>query len=359
MRKWLFIFLFLCFNIQLSFAQNNLIEVETSASGLFIDHKVAAKESLYSLGRLYNVSPKELATFNKVSLTTGLNIGQDLKIPLGKDNFTQTEIVSADEVLVPVHHTLQSHETLFRLSQNFHKVPVDQLKKWNHLQSDAISTGAPLIIGFLKVDKNQSALASQKFVPEIVAQEKLQQIEPAKIKQADVAPVVIQKEIVPVTEKERKGELKVAPVIQKEIVAVAEKDKKQEPILPITKEAEEKMPITELVNQPKIDFAGGAFKVAYERQNIQNPELDSATAMGSIFKSTSGWQDGKYYCFNNESAPGSILRIMNKESGKIIYAKVLDVIPDIKQNAGLQIIISNAAAEELGVGEKFECAISR
>jgi hypothetical protein len=38
---------------------------------------------------------------------------------------------------------------------------------------------------------------------------------------------------------------------------------------------------------------------------------------------------------------------------------VLDAIPDIKQNTGLLLRISNSAAEELGVSDtKFDCAIS-
>ena len=46
----------------------------------------------------------------------------------------------------------------------------------------------------------------------------------------------------------------------------------------------------------------------------------------------------------------------NNSTGKIVYAKVLDAIPDIKQNAGLVVIVSNSAADELGAGEsRFEC----
>jgi len=57
--------------------------------------------------------------------------------------------------------------------------------------------------------------------------------------------------------------------------------------------------------------------------------------------------------------PGTILKVKNNANGKIVYAKVLDAIPDIKQNSGLAIVISNAAAEELGAGEnKFDCVVS-
>ena len=83
------------------------------------------------------------------------------------------------------------------------------------------------------------------------------------------------------------------------------------------------------------------------------------TGSAGVFKSTSGWQDGKYYCFNNEAPPGAIIKVTDNVTNKSVYAKVLDAIPDIKQNSGLTIILSNAAAEELGAGDtKFDCALS-
>jgi rare lipoprotein A (peptidoglycan hydrolase) len=78
-----------------------------------------------------------------------------------------------------------------------------------------------------------------------------------------------------------------------------------------------------------------------------------------IFKSTSGWQDGKYYCLHNSAPIGSIVKITNTTNNKIIYAKVLDVIPDIKQNNGVVVRLSNAAADVLGAGtDNFECVIN-
>src|SRR4051812_44377533 len=44
-------------------------------------HTVAAKETLYSLARKYNVAPKDLAAYNNIPITTGLTIGQIIKIP--------------------------------------------------------------------------------------------------------------------------------------------------------------------------------------------------------------------------------------------------------------------------------------
>jgi murein DD-endopeptidase MepM/ murein hydrolase activator NlpD len=44
-------------------------------------HTVGAKETLFSIGRQYNVHPRELAAFNNIPYGTGLNIGQVIKIP--------------------------------------------------------------------------------------------------------------------------------------------------------------------------------------------------------------------------------------------------------------------------------------
>ncbi len=83
------------------------------------------------------------------------------------------------------------------------------------------------------------------------------------------------------------------------------------------------------------------------------------TGNAGVFKSTSGWQDGKYYCFNNNAAPGAVIKVIDYITGKSVYAKVLDAIPDIKQNSGLTIIISNSAADELGAETPgFNCSLS-
>ena len=71
-------------------AQNKSIVVEGESPNLFITHKVAAKENYYSIGRIYNISPKEVAPFNNLVLENGLSLGQSLKIPLVATNFLQT-----------------------------------------------------------------------------------------------------------------------------------------------------------------------------------------------------------------------------------------------------------------------------
>ena len=103
---------------------------------------------------------------------------------------------------------------------------------------------------------------------------------------------------------------------------------------------------------------GGVFKTLYQNQNKEGDVIDE-TGTAGVFKSTSGFTDKKYYCLHNKAATGSVIKITNPANGKFVYAKVLDLVPDIKQNNGMLIIISNAAAQELGVAENnFTCLLN-
>lgn len=92
-------------------------------------------------------------------------------------------------------------------------------------------------------------------------------------------------------------------------------------------------------------FDGGFFKYDYSDGG------KSASGLAGIFKSTSGWQDGKYYALMNNVPVGTIVKITGSTTGKTVYAKVLGQLPDMKESAGLTIRISNAAASELGEGD--------
>ena len=43
---------------------------------------VAAKENWYSIGRLFNLAPHDIANFNNMSFDKPLEVGQQLHIPL-------------------------------------------------------------------------------------------------------------------------------------------------------------------------------------------------------------------------------------------------------------------------------------
>ncbi|MDB5202488.1 MAG: hypothetical protein JWQ27_1897 [Ferruginibacter sp.] len=286
-------------------------------------HTVAAKETLFSLGREFNIHPRELAEYNHIPFEKGLTIGQVIKIPAKgkmplpvstatpatpvttvvvkepvpvKATPVATVKPTTEMVSMPIYHKVTKKETLYHISTLYNKVPVADIKKWNKLTSDAVAEGTNLIVGYKKQPKSSVTTEVVKQTPTPV-------------------PVEIVKEAEPV---------KVAP-------------KKTDPLNPVTGK----------------NFNGGAFKNLY----TATAKTDQSGKAG-IFKSTSGWEDGKYYCLHNEAAAGTIVKITNTVTNKSVYAKVLDVLPDLKQNSGYILRLSNAAADELGAGAgDFDCTV--
>lgn len=294
-------------------AQDELM-VQGTTPGLHLTHTVAPKETWYSVGRLYNMSPKDLAAVNRLKMEAPLSIGQTIKIPLVPSNFSQDGRKAADEVLVPVYHTVQEKEWMYRISQNHNKVSVENLQQWNKISNDDIKAGMKLIVGFLKVKQGQSALASgAKNVQPSVAVNKPQE--------KTVTP--------PVKEpaKEEKNE-----VVDK-AEPVAKTDNKPAPV--------DTRPVA---NNRNIDYNGGYFRPQFYSAG------KTATGTAGIFKSTSGWQDGKYYALMNNVPVGTIIKIDHPVTRKSVYAKVLGQLPDMKESTGLAIRLSDAAAAELGAG---------
>ncbi|MBC7888628.1 MAG: LysM peptidoglycan-binding domain-containing protein [Ferruginibacter sp.] len=326
-------------------AQNKPLVIEGVSPNLYINHTVAPKENYYSVGRIYNVSPKEVAPYNNLILDSGLSLGKTLKIPLSATNFLQTGNAAGDEVLIPLYHIVSGKEGLYRISMNYNKLPVETLRQWNKLAGDAVGNNTKLVVGYLKVKKELSPLAN-------MATDKPAD-NPAKVIENPDKTVIAKERVKPEASNEI---IPPAKKLAKETPIVADKIKKEPVAEPVLKEI---TPVTKPVTYVRgKNFNGGVFKSDYDKQT-SNKDVAGEKGEAAVFKSTSGWEDGKYYCLHNTSSPGTIVKVTNNSSGKSIYAKVLDIIPDIKQNSGLLVRISNAAAEELGAGDaKFDCTLS-
>jgi LysM repeat protein len=343
MKKILILFLLLPF---FAAAQDKFLQVEGVSPALYIIHKVAPKENYYSVGRIYNVSPKDIAPFNKLQLESGLSLGQIIKIPLNTTNFAQQGSAAPDETFVPLYYKLKDKEGLYRVAKNHNDLPLETLKQWNNIKGDAVKTGTSLIVGYLKVKTELSSLAksggSATIATATVKQQEVKVPEPVVVtkpaaeKEADV-PEVKQ------TRKEKRAAAKAAAAEEEKINTTAAKE---------TPVAETPKTVTAKSN------SGASFKSLYDQQK-KNADQTEVTGSAGVFKSTSGWTDSKYYCLYSDALPGTIIKVTNPVNGKFVFAKVLDNIPDIKQNEGLVIVISNAAADALVVTEPgFNCSLN-
>ena len=139
------------------------------------------------------------------------------------------------------------------------------------------------------------------------------------------------------------------------------------PAAPVNEELAKKQETSSLQNdQSKITDQGtnkieksarGTFEDLYALQ-ASKKSREKKWGQAATFKSTSGWQDKKYYVLINDVTPGTILKISSSDN-KVIYAKVLGSMPEMKENNGLLLRISNAAASNLGIIDpKFPLKIS-
>ena len=295
MKNILFILLISLYSLK-GFSQN---EVHSTEKGLHLKHTIAAKENFYAVGRLYNIPAKDIAAYNNLDMENGLNIGQTVMIPLTSANFSQTT-----DNGTPAYYVVGQQEGLYRVSMKHNKVLMASLRKWNHLTSDEIPAGQKLIVGFITSPELAKAVTnSPKTEPVVIQQEKPKQTEPVAQQR---------------TEPDR-----------------------------ITKPVPTQAGIK--------NSGGGFFKSQFEQQSQASNANKDQTATASIFKTASGWQDGKYYALIDGVDPGTIVQVINPSNNKTIYAKVLGAMSGINQNKGLDVRISNAAANVLDINdtEKF------
>ena len=294
-------------------------------------HKVGPKETFYSIGRIYDVHPKELAAYNDLPFELGLKLDQVIKIPAKKtmqplaSSNAEKPIVKASVVEAtasntgtPIYHKVQKKETLYHVATLYAPATMDNIRKWNNLTTDGLNEGMSLIVGYQKSSGSNSTNKTSI----TTAQPKTTVV---KNQDNDVA------------------EVKPAPVEVKQTKAVVNNQGTDEN----RNDAVSKSGVR--------NFNGGKFRDLYNEANVRNtPE----TGLAASFKSTSGWEDGRYYCLHNSAAAGSIIKITNLSNQKVVYAKVLDVIPDLSQNNGLVLRLSNSACDELAVSaDRFDVSI--
>ena len=355
MKKFLLV---VSFCAMLTAAKSQNLTVEGTAPNLYINHTVAPKENFYSVGRLYNQNPKVIASFNNVVMEKGLAIGQRIKIPLNAQNLEVNGTNTGQTV--PLTHVVGNNETLSKIGSDLN-VSAQTLKQWNNLSSDNIAPGTPLVVGHLKM--SSTAGIAKTTTPAATIQPVASKQEAApEVKQAAVTPA--KEEPVATTPAQQ------APVEKKEAPIVKQEPVKQ--VEPATNVPAKETPVNETAVKSEdtrraetysyastgaLGSVEGVFANVFTTDASQK-SINNKSGEAATFKSTSGWQDKKYYILMNDVAPGTIVKIASMEN-KVVYAKVLGSMPDMKENNGLLLRISNAAASYLGIIDpKFPVQIS-
>lgn len=365
MKKSLVI-VFLLINAAIAKSQN--LVVEGTAPDLYIIHTVAPRENFYSVGRLYNQAAKSIAAFNNIAMEKGLTIGQRIKIPLNEQNLEVTGKANSGEGLIPLTHIVSKSETISKIGAD-HKVSAQMLRQWNNLSSDNIAPGTPLVVGHLKMPPTAASarVNSSSTGNEAVASKKEMAAEPKEIAVApkkeetfnSIATTLPadQKESASTVQQERAkpSETTGTTVQETSETGTGQEVSKEKPTkASVVKTDETTAKRNETRKTENYSYSSalnlgsieGVFASVFTTDGQKS--INSKSGEAATFKSTSGWQDKKYYVLMNDVAPGTILKIESMEN-KIVYAKVLGSMPEMKENNGLLLRISNAAASYLGI----------
>jgi LysM repeat protein len=314
--KKIFILFTLLSIVTISFAQSN-----------HTTHTIVKGETLSSLAKKYHSSVGDIMRLNNMNDKSVLRTGQKIKIPSKQTKETTAKTTTAKPVATETAtkktttkkqqtvHTVGSKETLYAIGKKYN-VSVNQIKEWNHLTADNIRGGQKLVI---------YPTATEDIKTEIT---------PAKNTVAETA--IAAKTIQPEPQLTKPTETATKQPEEKTIMADFTVNPKQE-------------------NTVKEDYSKVSSKGYFATQYTKGKNELSGDA--GILKSSSGWEDKKYYILINSIEANSIVKISS--NNKTIYAKVLGPLPDIKEDNGLLLRLSNAAAASLDINEtRFNVTVS-
>ncbi len=112
-----------------------------------IVHRVAAKETMFSIARHYNVSVDDIKAWNNLK-DGNLSVGQEILIRAFDPDSNRGQAPAGTVAAVPTAaktHTVAPKETLYSIA-HMYGMTVDQIKEWNSLASSDVKIGQVLTV---------------------------------------------------------------------------------------------------------------------------------------------------------------------------------------------------------------------
>lgn len=255
----------------------------------FIPVKIAAFNGWEEVSAQWGVSIVRLQQINPSN--EGITIGTPAELLIPVSHLLRNETCEGCAV---VYHSVGKSEGLYRIGKWYGNQPVAILKARNGLRSDALKPGQQIMVGYILTPVSGTVVTPGPAG------------EPNKPANTSTKPDSVAAEIKPLPK----------PPPPRKILA-------------------------------------------YTGEGIFAPEFSSSPGLlvkksgkASSFKSESGWTDGRFYLLESHLKPGTVVKITNASTGQFLYAKVVGPLPDIRQNEGLSLRLSSAAAAMLGYWEE-------
>lgn len=292
MRSILLFVLLIC-NFQLQ-AQDTLWVFQRFQKP-YVKHIIRQDESIFTISKLYNVPLAILANENHQTYQEGLKKGQELWIPLDKNNYLQTSDSRSEQLL----YTVKDGDDLRTIARML-GVTQSSLQKWNKLPTPQVKIGWVLKIGWVKYDRVHIPVGSSSTSSYIDVKQ--------QSKNSD-------NKIYKTTENsDNKNELGDILVTDK------------------------------LVEEFKAQTGGRL--------------IDEESGAASFYPVKTQLDSHVYYAMHKTASRGTIVEVTNPATGKVIYAKVVGKLPALPEYQNSIIALSNNAANPLGANDtKIFCKI--
>lgn len=255
-------------------------------------HKVAPKETLYSISRTYQVSTEDIKKWNNLS-DNALAVGQELIIRKSPGTQRPQPILheQPQQLSRKGAHAVEQGETLFSIARQY-EVSVDQLKEWNQLAGNELKIGQVLYV----------AQPEQRM--------------------ASTAPEV-------------KEAQKPKPVQREETQVV---NSTPTPTPPVKNN-------TPVKATPPAGSGQSAESIRISESLKSGDEIVEA-GVAELIEGTDG--NRKYLALHRTAPLGTILKVRNEMNNREVFVRVMGKLPDTAMTDKLIIKISKSAYDRLG-----------
>lgn len=371
-------FLALCVTLSLNTLSQaevcDSIGVERKDGKLFVLHRIASGETLYSLARKYDVSVDDIKK-NNPTWSEGLKVGQVLYIP---SKAAVPATTTAATTTAPATHTVAAGETLYSIATKY-KVSVDELKKANPGLSSSISVGQELNLPSkvsgttTKPTTTTTTKPTTTTTPTAVSKETIEH----KVASGETLYSIARKYNVSVEDIKKAnpgiGALKVGQTIK---IAGAEVSQTAttkpttttnttttKPVTTTTTTTTTAKPTT--VESDTVQLQQD--KVRLETMQTQTTPVKNTVPASDFKKITeSGYADlmadnqdtPKYLAYHKTAPVGTIIQLTNETTNIKVYVRVIGKLTDAGTDGKTIIRISKKAYERLGgTGARFSASL--
>jgi len=269
------------------------IPKKTARSSGVITHTVAAKETMFSISKMYGVTVDEIKQWNNLS-DNALSIGQQLTIKKGSPTSTSSSGTATTVVGVATAkkgvHTVASKETMYSISRQY-GVSVQQLQEWNNLTGTELNIGQELLVAAPSGEAvKQNTPVAQNTTP------------------AQTSPSV--------------------PASTVPVVVAAEQKKE---------------PPAQASSPPKQESKEQTIRIS---ESVKNSDEILQTGLAELIEGTSG--NRKYLALHRNAPVGTIMKVKNEMNNREVFVRVMGKLPETALNDKLVIKISKSAYDRLG-----------